>query len=58
MRASRVLRNTDYLSKPEGETIKWIEDHSEGLAFIYFGQEKHKEGDRITKITQGDDVIR
>lgn len=27
----RVLRSMDYLSKPEGKTVKWIEDHSEGL---------------------------
>jgi hypothetical protein len=38
-RAWRVLRSTDYLSKPEGKTIKWIEDHSEGLlSFIFSGK--------------------
>lgn len=41
----------DYLSNTEGRTIKWIEDHSEGLAFIYFAQGKPRV-DRITKITR------
>lgn len=40
-----------YLSDTEGRTIKWAEDHSEGLAFIYFAHGKHR-ADSITKITR------
>lgn len=42
----------DYLSDTEGRTIKWVEDHSEGLAFIYFFAHGKHRADRITKITR------
>lgn len=41
----------DCLSDTEGRTIKRVEDHCQGLAFIYFAHGEHR-ADRITKITR------
>lgn len=40
-----------FVRQTEGRTIKKAEDHSEGLAFIYFAHREHR-ADRITKITR------
>ena len=39
-----------FVRHTEGRTIKRVEDHSEGLAFIYFAHGEHR-ADRITNIT-------